>query len=109
MKLQETLGFDPKTLSFEIKETEGRIEFSIRVVPRASKTEIAGILDGSIKIRVASPPVDGAANAEIVKFLAKTFGVAKSNVEIVSGQASKAKRIRITGVKAEQARKVFGH
>ncbi len=98
-----------KTLSFEIKETTGRIEFSIRVVPRASKTEIVGILDGSVKIRVASPPVDGAANAELVKFLAKTFGVAKGNVEIVSGQASKAKRIRITGVTAEQARQVFGH
>ncbi|MBX3245208.1 MAG: YggU family protein [Acidobacteria bacterium] len=91
-----------------MKETTEYIEFLVRVVPRASRTEIVGELDGALKVRISSPPVDGAANAEIIKFLAKTFGLAKSNIEIVSGQASKAKRIRITGVTAEQARRSFG-
>lgn len=78
-----------------IVETNGSITFPIRVLPRASKSEIVGELDGSLKLRIASPPVDGAANAEIIRFLAKKLGVARSDVEIVSGQNSKNKRILV--------------
>ncbi len=92
----------------DINELNGGVEFQIRVVPRASKTEIVGELAGAMKVRISSPPVDGAANAELVKLFAKTLGVAKSSVEIVSGQTSKAKRIRITGVTAEQMRTAVG-
>lgn len=91
-----------------INEVSGAVEFQIRVIPRASKTEIVGEMAGALKVRVTSPPVDGAANAELVKLFAKTLGVAKSNVEIVSGQTSKTKRIRITGVTAEQMRNAVG-
>jgi len=69
----------------------------IRVIPRASKTQIVGMHDGALKVRIAAPPVDGAANAELVKLLAKAFGVSKSSIEIISGETSKTKRIRITG------------
>jgi len=69
----------------------------IRVIPRASKTQIVGMHDGALKVRIAAPPVDGAANAELVKVLAKAFGVSKSSVEIIFGETSKTKRIRITG------------
>ena len=79
----------------EILEKDGSVIFSIRVVPRASRSEIVGIHDGALKIRIASPPVDGAANAEIVRFLAKAFGVSKSDVFILSGETSKNKRIKI--------------
>lgn len=92
----------------EINEVYGGVEFQVRVIPRASKTEIVGELAGAVKIRVTSPPVDGAANAELVKLFAKTLHIAKSNVEIVSGQTSKTKRIRITGVTAEQMRNALG-
>lgn len=90
-----------------ITEKDGRITFEVRVVPRAARTELAGEIGNAVKIRVASPPVDGAANAELIKFLAKMFGVAKSGVEIVSGQTSKTKRVQITGVTAEQMRKIL--
>ena len=70
-------------------EKEGNLIFTVRVVPRASKSEIVGEHDGALKVRIASPPVDGAANEELIKFLSKTFGVAKSAVEILSGQTSK--------------------
>lgn len=86
----------------EIVEKPGSIEFAVRVVPRASRTEIVGEMDGAVKVRVSSPPVDGAANAEIVKLFAKLLGVSRSAVEIVSGQTSKTKRIRINGVEAAQ-------
>lgn len=92
----------------DITEKEGRVAFAVRVVPRASKTEVVGEIGGAVKVRVASPPVDGAANAELVKLFAKTFAVAKGDVEIVSGQTAKTKQIRITGVTAEQLRNAVG-
>jgi len=91
-----------------ISEKDASISFTVRVVPRASKTEFAGELEGAVKVRVASPPVDGAANGELIKLFAKTLGVGKSNVEIVAGQTSKTKRIRITGSTAEQLRNAIG-
>ena len=76
--------------------------FNVRVVPRASKSEIVGAYDGALKIRIASPPVDGAANAELIKLLSKTFGVSKSEVEILAGQTSKTKQIKIGNLAAEK-------
>lgn len=83
-------------------EKNGAVIFSVRVVPRASKSEIVGALGGALKIRIASPPVDGAANVELIKFLAKTFGVSKSEVEITSGQTSKTKQVKISNLAAEK-------
>jgi hypothetical protein len=94
-------------VSINITEKDGAAIFSVRVVPRASKSEIVGEHDGALKVRIASPPVDGAANVELSRLLAKTLGVAKGAVEIVSGQTSKAKQIRITGVKAEELRNLL--
>lgn len=82
----------------DIVEKDGGLTFPIRVVPRASRSEIVGIHDGALKIRIASPPVDGAANTEVVRFLAKTFGVSKSEVFIISGETSKNKRIKIANL-----------
>jgi hypothetical protein len=76
-------------------EKNGSLIFTVRVVPRASKTELVGEHDGALKIRLAAPPVDGAANEELIKFLAKIFAVTKSEVEIISGQTAKVKQIRI--------------
>lgn len=89
-------------------EKNGGVIFSVRVVPRASKSEIAGELDGALKVRIASPPVDGAANAELVKLLSKSFGVSKSEIEILSGQASKTKQIKIGNLTAEKFLEVTG-
>jgi len=83
-------------------EKDGNLIFTARVVPRASKSEIVGELDGALKIRIAAPPVDGAANAELIKLLAKTFEVSKSEIEITSGQTSKTKQIKITNKTREK-------
>lgn len=56
------------------------ISIAIKVAPRASRSEVVGMHDGALKIRIAAPPVDGAANAEMIKILAKFFGVAKSDI-----------------------------
>ena len=89
-------------------ESEDHLIFPVRVVPRASKSEIVGVVDGSLKVRISAPPVDGAANEEVVKVLAKAFSVAKSNVSIVSGEKSKTKRIRVIGATPEQLRQLAG-
>jgi uncharacterized protein len=89
-------------------EKDGAIIFMVRVIPRASKSEIVGEMDGVLKVRIASPPVDGAANAELIKVLAKNFDVAKSAVEIIGGQTSKTKQIKIYGLDAEKLVKRTG-
>ncbi len=78
-------------------EMNGELFFMVRVVPRTSKSEIVGEHDGALKIKINALPVDGAANAELIKVLAKTFGVSKSAIQILSGQTSKTKQIKITG------------
>ena len=83
-------------------EKDGAIFFNVKVVPRSSKSEIVGELGGALKIKLKSPPVDGAANAELVKLLSKTFGVSKSEIEIVGGQTSKLKQIKISNLKSEK-------
>lgn len=79
-------------------EKEGSIIFDVRVIPRASKSEIVGEVGGVLKVKLKSPPVEGAANAELIKVLAKFFGAPKRAVEIVSGQTSKQKQIRVVGL-----------
>lgn len=82
-------------MSLNLHESDNAIIFDIRVIPRSSRSEIVGEHDGALKVKLASPPVDGAANAELIKLFAKKFGVSKSDVEIVSGETSKNKRIKI--------------
>jgi uncharacterized protein len=78
-------------------ERDGAVTFSVRIVPRAAATGIFGKHDGALKIRIAAPPVEGAANRELVRFLAKIFKVPQCAVEIVSGANSKNKIIRVSG------------
>ena len=89
-----------------LTEKNNALVFTVKVVPRASKSEIAGIFDGALKIRLASPPVDGAANAELIKLLSKTLGVSKSAIEILSGQTARTKQIKISGVNAKDFLKI---
>jgi uncharacterized protein (TIGR00251 family) len=70
----------------------------IYVQPRASKTEISGVHDGLIRIRLAAPPVEGAANAALVAFIAERLDIAKSRVRVASGHASRRKVVRVEGI-----------
>jgi uncharacterized protein len=92
----------------EHSESSGALTFAVRVVPRASKSAIAGEHDGALKVRVAAPPVEGAANDELVRFLAREFDVPTRDVEIRSGHASKTKIVRVCGATAEQLLRLVG-
>jgi uncharacterized protein (TIGR00251 family) len=77
------------------------VRISVHIQPRASRTELAGLHDGCVKIRVAAPPVDGAANAAIIEFVAGLLGIAKSRIRVVGGAASRRKVIEIDDVPAD--------
>lgn len=78
------------------------VRINVYVQPRASKTVVAGMHDGCVKIRLAAPPVDGAANAALVEFVAEQLGIAKSRVRITAGMTSRRKTVEVDGVTAEQ-------
>jgi len=81
--------------------------FAVRVQPRASQSGIAGELDGALKIRLAAPPVDGEANEALIRLLARFFNVPRAQVEIISGQTSKHKVVRVDGFSAIEAEEMF--
>jgi len=82
------------------------VEITIRVVPRAKKTEAAGERGGALLVRVAAPPVEGAANDALIDFLASSLRVPRRAIRIVSGERGRLKRVAIAGVTAEDLRRL---
>ena len=89
-------------------EKDGELAFNVRVIPRSSKSEVVGELDGSLKVKIAAPPVDGAANEEVIKLIAKLFGRPRADVEILAGHTSRTKRLRVTGGAAKRLLELAG-
>jgi uncharacterized protein len=83
-------------------ERDGALVFAVRVVPRASRSGVAGEHDGALRVRVAAPPVDGAANEELVRTLARALNVPARDVEITGGHSSKLKRVRVVNATRER-------
>lgn len=79
-------------------ERDGRLTLKVRVVPRASRSEIVGAHDGALRVRLVAPPVDGAANEELIRTLAQAFKVARTAIEIIAGHTSKLKTVRVAGL-----------
>jgi uncharacterized protein (TIGR00251 family) len=92
----------------DFREESGALTFRVRVVPRASKSAAAGEHGGALKVRVAAPPVGGAANEELARFLSKALGVAAGDVEITGGRASKSKVVRVRGARAADLLRLAG-
>ena len=79
----------------DVRDTPEGAVLRVRVVPRAGRTVIDGIVDGAIRVRLAAPPVEGAANQALIGLLAETLTVPKRDVEIVSGARGRLKTVRI--------------
>ena len=71
------------------------VRFPVRVQPRASRSDITGVHGDALKVRITAAPVDGAANAAVIELLAKTLGVPRGAVRIVSGEASRNKVVEV--------------
>jgi len=81
-----------------IRDSAAGVEFDVCVIPRARKTERAGLRDDTVVVRLAAPPVEGAANDALVECVAEWLGVSRRAVRIVSGERSRQKRVAVTGV-----------
>jgi len=77
------------------------MDVDVRVIPRAGRSGVAGLRDGALLVRLAAAPVDGAANQELIEVLAKALHVPKRSIEIVAGEKSRSKRVRIDGLTRE--------
>jgi hypothetical protein len=95
-------------MPLDVRERGGGVRVSVHVQPRAARTEIAGVHGSALKVRLNAPPVDGAANAALVAFLAETLGVPRRAVRVVSGQTSRAKVVEIDGIGADAVRRAAG-
>ena len=88
---------------FKITDARGGAAFTVRLVPRASKNEIVGVMDdGAIKIRVTAPPTDGKANEALIAFLSDFLDVRKDQIEIVAGHTSREKLISVIGITPDE-------
>ena len=85
-----------------IRQTTAGVELDVRVIPRAKRTEAAGLRNGALVVRLAAPPVDSAANTALVAFLASTLGVPSRAVQLLSGERGRQKRILIAGAVVAQ-------
>ena len=85
-----------------IRQTSAGVELDVRVIPRARRTETAGLRNGALLVRLAAPPVDGAANTALVAFLASTLGVPSRAVQLLSGERGRQKRVLIAGALVAQ-------
>ncbi|MDT4897248.1 MAG: uncharacterized protein QOH25_2325 [Acidobacteriota bacterium] len=83
-------------------ERDGALLFTVRVVPRASRSSVMGEHNGALRVRLAAPPVDGAANEELVRVLARALDLPARDVEITSGHTSKVKQVLARGAAREQ-------
>lgn len=86
-----------------LTRTDDGLLLEVHVQPRASRNELVGLQGDSLKVRLTSPPVEGAANKLCREFIAKLLGIAKSRVTLVSGEKSRHKRLLIEGVALEDA------
>jgi uncharacterized protein len=96
------------TLSSPLSPTAAGIRLRLHVQPRASKSELAGVHGDALKVRVAAPPVDGAANEALVRFPAEQLQVPRSAVRVELGTGSRTKVVTVDGVEPEVARRRLG-
>ncbi len=77
----------------------------VRVVPRAGRTALDGVVEGVLRVRLAAPPVEGAANRALVEFLAGLLGVPKRDITIVRGERGRQKLVQVSALTADEVRR----
>jgi len=92
--------------ALRVDEDSGMVRFTVRVQPRASRSEVAGVHGEALKVRLTAPPVDGAANAALIELLADLLAVSRTAVRIVAGEHARGKVVEVVGVDAESVRRL---
>lgn len=86
----------------DIREEKDGVVFRVRVQPRASRNQLAGVMDGALRVRLTAPPVDGEANEACVRFLAGLLGVPARSVQLISGHTGRNKAVKVAGITAKE-------
>lgn len=87
-----------KVMDLPYTKVKDGIIIQVKVIPRSSKKEIAGVEDNTLKIKLTAPPVDGAANEQLIELLSEKFNIKKSSIIILKGESSRHKTVKIVGV-----------
>jgi hypothetical protein len=90
-----------------LRETPAGISLAVIAAPRASRSEITGVAEGRLRVRLAAPPVEGEANQELLRYLARTLGVPKSAVAVTAGASGRRKTVEVRGIAASTARSLL--
>ena len=90
-----------------LTDTPAGAVLNLRIVPRAAKNAVQGELGDALKIRLCAPPVDGAANAALVEFLAEAFDLPRARVQLLSGATSRTKRVLLSGCSSSMVRSIL--
>ena len=85
-----------------ISTQEGAVTFTVRVVPRASRNEFAGVQGEALRVRLTAPPVEGAANKALVKLLAEVLEITAHDIDIVAGHTGRQKVVRVADLTAHE-------
>jgi len=93
----------------DIIAKDGCVEFSVRVQPRASRDEVAGVVEGALKLRIQAPAVENRANEAMVEYLAALLKTPKSAVRILGGERSRVKRVEIRGIQPRDVLALLSH
>ncbi len=83
------------------------VVIDVRVIPRVSRSGVAGTRGGALLVRLTAPPVEGAANAELIAVVSDALGVPRRAVAIIAGEHSRLKRVRVNGVTADAAKAIL--
>jgi len=97
------------SLELQAHPDRGSVSFEVRVQPRASKNEVAGVMAGALKIRLQAPAVEDRANQALCAFLAELLKRPKSAVRLLSGERSRSKRVEIFGVTTSEIQALALH
>ena len=95
-------------MALDLRTSGAFLTLRVRVQPRASKDALGGEREGALVVRLTAPPVEGAANEALARFLGKTLGVAPSAVRVVSGASGRNKVVSVAGLDAATARERLG-
>jgi uncharacterized protein len=85
-------------MTIPLTETKSGLLLRVRVLPRSSRTEVSGVQDGALKLKITAPPVEGQANEACLRFLAETLGIRKSQIVLAAGPTAKTKAFVISGL-----------
>ncbi len=93
----------------QLTEQADTVTIPVRAVPRASRNALDGVVEGALRVRLAAPPVEGAANKALIAFLAEVLEVSKRDIAIAMGDHGRRKLVRVAGLAADEVRRRLAH